>query len=295
MSTIAFHFASGGAYFTGVAGLVIGMLAIVRGVRRWSLLCGRVLFVLGLFAVGMSATPLPTWAYTVWLTSFVVWVGFRYRPAAIPGRWRTLPMAFCIACTSGATLWELSYQWPPSIPHGSWDKLIVVGDSISAADFSEGGDPWPQLLERDHGVRVENLAFSGAQAKSAAKRLAKQDLSHALVLLETGGNDLFGETNTADFERDLDQLLTVVARPDNAVIMLELPLPPLYNGYGAVQRRLSAKHHVTLIPKRNFAEVIADPGNRVDGIHLSAAGQHKMSDMIWRLISQSIPHSEFPP
>jgi acyl-CoA thioesterase-1 len=302
MSVIAFHFASGAAFFTGVVCLLVGTLAILLGVRRWNLLCGRILFVLGFFAVGTSATPLPVWVYTLWVSSFLVWAGFRYRPAALSGRWRALPIAVWMACILAATFWELCYQWPPSKPTGSWDKLIVIGDSISAADFSEGGDPWPYLLARDHGIRVENLAFSGAQAKSAAKHVAGKDLSRALVLLEIGGNDLLGETSKADFDRDLDQLLALVVRPDNAVVMLELPLPPLYNNFGAVQRRLSAKNHVHLIPKRYFADVIADPQNRVDGIHLSATGHQKMSDMIWHLISPSIshsafrtPHSAFPP
>jgi acyl-CoA thioesterase-1 len=294
MSTIAFHFASGGAFFTGVGCLLIGMLAIVRGTRRWSLLGGRVLFVLGLFAVGMSATPLPVWVYTLWLASLVVWAGSRYRPLALTGHWTALPMSFCIGCTLGATVWELSYRWPPSVLPGHWDKLIVIGDSISAADFSEGSEPWPQLLARDHGVQVENLAFSGAKAMSAANHIASKDLSDSLVLLEIGGNDLLGETSMNDFERDLDQLLALVSRSDNAVTMLELPLPPLYNGYGAVQRRIAAKYHIRLIPKRYFASVFADPGNRFDGIHLSATGQRKMSEMIWSIISPSVSQSDSP-
>ena len=177
-----------------------------------------------------------------------------------------------------------------------------MGDSLSAEDFTEGGDPWPKLLEREHGIRVENLAFSGAQTASAAKRVVSGQLSGALVLLEIGGNDLLGAVSSADFERGLERLLAQVCRDDNRVVMLELPLPPLYNGYGEVQRRLSRQHQVLLIPKGYFASVLSAAGDRVDGVHLSASGHKKMSDMIWRRISPALfhsalrnPHPEFSP
>ena len=47
-------------------------------------------------------------------------------------------LAAVIGCTLVATASELWYQLPPRLPPGHWDKLVVIGDSLSAADFTEG-------------------------------------------------------------------------------------------------------------------------------------------------------------
>ena len=107
----------------------------------------------------------------------------------------------------------------------------------------------------------------------------------------SGGNDLLGAVSAADFEQGLERLLSLTCRRDNSVVMLELPLPPLYNGYGEIQRRLARKHQVLLVPKRYFASVLVSDGDRVDGVHLSAAGHKKMSEMIWRIVAPALSKS----
>jgi lysophospholipase L1-like esterase len=62
--------------------------------------------------------------------------------------------------------------------------------------------------------------------------------------------------------------------------MLELPLPPLANRYGQVQRRLAREFGVTLIPKRHLAAILSAPGATVDGLHLSASGHARMARMV---------------
>jgi lysophospholipase L1-like esterase len=70
--------------------------------------------------------------------------------------------------------------------------------------------------------------------------------------------------------------------------MLELPLFPFENAYGLEQRRVARRHHLTLIPKRFFLDVLRIPGATVDGIHLSDSGQRKMAEMIWSFIENSV-------
>ena len=106
-----------------------------------------------------------------------------------------------------------------------------------------------------------------------------------LVLLEIGGNDLLGDTPTADFERDLNLLLARIRAPGRTVLMFELPLPPLSNEYGRIQRRAAARHGVRLIPKRIFMSVLAADGATLDSIHLSDAGHERMAAEIWRIIA----------
>jgi len=63
--------------------------------------------------------------------------------------------------------------------------------------------------------------------------------------------------------------------------MLELPLPPLFNRFGEIQRRLARRYDVLLVPKRYFAGVLIGEQATLDGLHLSPAGHQKMADMIW--------------
>ena len=291
MLSIAIHFASGAAFFSGATCLLAGLLTLTYGRRKFARPAGRLLLLLGIFQVIMSATPLPKWAYGIWGLSCLLWIAAVVPRKTDRARWRTLAVAACVGCTIGAAIWELRYQLPPPTLNGHWTRLVVIGDSLSAEDFTEGGDPWPTLLARDHGIVVDNLAFSGAQAGSAETKISAAQLAGALVLLEIGGNDLLGHTSATDFDRHLERLLKKVCRPDNAVVMLELPLPPLYNRYGEIQRRLASAYHVYLIPKRDFAGVLAGDKATLDGLHLSSDGHKKMSAMIWRHLSSALRSS----
>jgi acyl-CoA thioesterase-1 len=182
----------------------------------------------------------------------------------------------------------MSLHLPPRAVTGRWERLVVIGDSLSAADFTEGGEPWPTLLARDTQVTVVNLAFSGANAASAEKRVSANDVAGALVLMEIGGNDILGATSSSDFEMSLERLLQKVCRKDNAVVMLELPLPPLYNRFGEIQRRLARRYDVILIPKRCFAGVLVGSQSTIDSLHLSPAGHHRMSTLVAALVHRSL-------
>lgn len=291
MLSLAVYFASGAAFFSGAACVLVSLFALTSGRHKFARPTGRFVLLLGIFQIIMSATPLPEWAYAIWALSFLVWLVANIPQKTVRPRRRTCALITCVGCTIGAAVWELRYQLPPPTLDGRWARVVVIGDSLSAAEFTEGGDPWPALLARDHGIVVDNLAFNGAQAGSAEKKVSADQVSDALVLLEIGGNDILGATSVIDFDRHLERLLKKVCRPDNAVVMLELPLPPLYNRYGETQRRLAGAYHVHLIPKRYFAGVIAGEKATLDGLHLSSEGHRKMSAMIWRQISSAVRSS----
>jgi len=288
MSSVAIHFASGAAFFSGAFALMIGAVVITSGRRSVTRAAGRLLMLLGIFAIAISATPLPLWGYILWILSLCAWLCCRLPRYAVRSKAQIAAIAGLGCCTLIVLVWELSYQVAPMPISGNWNRLVVVGDSLSAAEFTEGGDPWPTLLAREHPVHVDNLAFNGAMAGSAERKLRGEDLAGALVILEIGGNDLFGATPADQFAADLERLLQKVCRPDNSVLMLELPLPPLYNRYGEIQRRLARKYAVPLVPKRFFAQVLAGSNSTVDGLHLGPAGHRKMANMVWHFVGPGL-------
>ena len=67
--------------------------------------------------------------------------------------------------------------------------------------------------------------------------------------------------------------------------MFELPLPPLSNEYGRIQRRLARRYQVRLIPKRIFISVLAGGGATLDSIHLSDDGHQRMAAEVWKVLA----------
>jgi lysophospholipase L1-like esterase len=106
-----------------------------------------------------------------------------------------------------------------------------------------------------------------------------------LVLIEIGGNDLLMGVSSDEYGKALDALLSKVAAPNRTVLMFELPLLPNKIAYGQIQRRLRAKHRVSLIPKRYFARVLGDANATTDGLHLSASRAHRMAALVAQVLS----------
>jgi acyl-CoA thioesterase-1 len=152
--------------------------------------------------------------------------------------------------------------------------------------MNDGEQTWPKVLRDDCGVEVRDFSHVGATVKSAMSQAERVDGS-GLVLLEIGGNDLLGPgsgTPPSEFAKHLDALLDRVASNERTTVMLELPLPPFANEFGAIQRGLARRHGVLLIPKRSFLAVLTTEGATVDGIHLSPAGHRQMAEAIARLL-----------
>ena len=107
------------------------------------------------------------------------------------------------------------------------------------------------------------------------------------MLVEIVGNDCFGETSPREFATGLDRLLSAVCRPGRVVVMLELPLPPTFQEYGRIQRRLAAQFHVILIPKRVLLGVLERRGATVDSVHLSRQGHRWMAETVWGIVGRA--------
>jgi acyl-CoA thioesterase-1 len=198
-------------------------------------------------------------------------------------------------CAVGAA-WEFSYRLPPHLDNDArYDRLAVIGDSISAGLIGNGEDTWPKQFRKRYLDSVVDLSAPGATARSALRQAqslnGRSDDRSTVVLIEIGGNDYFELVSPSDFANDLDRLLTELSRPNRQLVMLELPLPPFYNAYGRVQRELAAKHRVPLISKREFARVVFAPNATRDTVHLSETGHGLFADMVWNHVGRLLRHA----
>jgi acyl-CoA thioesterase-1 len=165
----------------------------------------------------------------------------------------------------------------------------VIGDSITAGHGeSDLTRKWPTILRDRRGVAVEDFSKAGATAGSAAKQLEQVSIDAAVVIVEIGGNDFLGGGSVEDFEAGLDALLKAVCKPGRQVAMFELPIPPLYERFGRVQRDLASRHGVALIPKRILLSVIEAADATVDSLHLTQQGHDEMAAVVWALLEPAI-------
>lgn len=282
MGGLILLFGSGWAFFAGAAMVLVGAALLPRLVG-WQASAARIVALLGLAVTVLSAAPLSLWWYAA--ASLLLLVSLFVRQQAEPADrpshklralwWGTL------AIWLGGVALEIPYQLAPRVPALKSPPLYIIGDSITAGVGAEDGPTWPKRLPTR--VAVVDYSRIGATAASALKNC--RDLpAGGLVLVEIGGNDLLGGTSAGQFERDLDRLLAHVG-PGPTVLMFELPLPPLSNEYGRIQRRLAAKHGARLIPKRVLMSVLSGGGATLDSVHLSSAGHQQMAGRVWEIIA----------
>lgn len=287
MPGIIYHFAGGDAFFTGAALILAGAVLRLFARNRVPLVMARLGVAIGAALAALSSTPLPLWLYVLWAIP-ILWLILDGRTNEAP-RWRRhgVPIFAALIAVAAAGV-ELPWHFTPAIDgplpiRVTWpSRVIVIGDSISVG-MRKDITPWPLIVAKERGMNIVDLSKAGLKMPGAleqAKKLTATQLTHVVVILEIGGNDMLGKTQGRRFFENLDILLGQVSGPTTTVILLELPLPPFYNRYGKAQRTLAAKHNAVLIPKRRFAAILAHPGATIDGLHLSQTGHDLFAEVI---------------
>ena len=303
MSWLIYLFGSGLAFFVGVSFTLTAVALFSRPQGRWVVRLTTILALVGIAVIVLSAAPLSYGYYALALALTLAWLVAERRSnqkpqtpipphSSSPSSDSNAPPAWSGPVrlrAATAAIWvvgialELPFQFSPHLRAMGNPPLYIVGDSVTAGAGADEKHFWPDLLPAS--IDVHNLAQMGATASSALENQCDQlPAEGGLVLLEIGGNDLLGDTPAARFERDLDKLLARTAAPGRTILMFELPLPPLSNEYGRIQRRLARRYDVRLIPKRILMSVLAADGATLDSIHLSDAGHQRMARSLWAII-----------
>jgi acyl-CoA thioesterase I len=290
MNWIIFFFGSGAAFYSGV-GLVIGAAVFLSVCERKGLVRLAVVSAfLGLLLIYLSAAPLPYWLYGVGGLISFVWLWAERSAWARLQKWRRLLRISTVLCWSIATILEVPHVFVPTVGTVGSPRLYIFADSVTAG-MGDKTVTWPALLARTQGIEIKDFSQAGATVSSMAKVAEGLALGDGVVLLEIGGNDVLGFTSAKDYERGLDKLLAILSVTNRNILMFELPLPPFYNEFGRVQRRLAEKYRVQMIPKRIFIDVLTADGATVDSVHLSHLGHELMAATVWKLIQPAFAQS----
>ncbi len=280
MNSVALYFASGESLYLGAALLVAACFVP----RRWSL-ARSVSAWLGLILMVVACPPLSWLIYASLACLFLLWLFI-----AEKARWVsivvTVSLIAFVLLIAGS---EFSHRKLPSITGVRDSHMVIIGDSLSSG-LGEA-KPWPVVLEETSGIGIKNLARAGAGVHEASEMAAHVSSDDHVVLLEIGGNDLLAGLPSDKFAEGLEELLIKVCSPQRTIVMFELPLIPSKIGYGQVQRRLSEKYHVWLIPKRFLADVLRADSTS-DGLHLSPRGASRMAGFVASALSGVLPTSK---
>lgn len=274
MNPLALWFADGRILFVGLGLHVLGQSLLFRARRPRTQIPARILVILGMTLVLLSATPLPRWAILLWIGTALAC----FWPHNSHARKRKAEIRL-----SGAIvlllLLELPWHRPPPIFLPPNATLHVLGDSLSAGT-GMGEHLWTDTFARHLQVTLHNHAQPGATLSDGLRQAESLPADPATVLIFLGGNDLLGTATARQFETDLATLLDTLQAQGHTLLLQELPLLPFRADFGRAQRRQAASRQLKLLPKRLITRALAPTGATLDGLHLSDTGHRLLAESL---------------
>ncbi len=190
-----------------------------------------------------------------------------------------------------------------SVNAANTNKILVVGDSLSAEYGLQRGEGWVALLRqklRDTNLssQVINASISGDTTSNALARLAKTLSVHSpdIVIIELGGNDGLRGLSPEEMQSNLNAMIEQAKQRESRVILVSVNLPPNY-GRRYTQRfqnvyiELAQIHEIALVPS-----IVDDVGLRKDLMqkdrtHPNAKAQPMILEKIWQTLAPLLEDS----
>ncbi len=172
-------------------------------------------------------------------------------------------------------------------------KLMVHGDSLSAAYGLKREEGWVSLLEKKLSAEkidcsVVNTSISGETTAGGLARLpallAQHQPSH--VLLELGGNDGLRGLPLNEMNSNLLSMVNQAQQAKAQVLLVGVQIPPNYGRpynekFQQTFKDVAKAKRVALVP--SLLEKLADSREafQADGIHPVASAQPALLDTVW--------------
>jgi acyl-CoA thioesterase-1 len=161
-------------------------------------------------------------------------------------------------------------------------KILILGDSLSAAYGIRRQDGWTYLLQTALADRaiIINASVSGETTAGGVQRLPRLIKEHQpnIVVIELGGNDGLRGYPTSGIRKNLQTLISTSMDADAKVLLIGMQIPP---NYGKRYTDAFAQNYVQLADKYTLAlvpflleSVAGRPAlMQSDGIHPTAEAQ----------------------
>jgi len=178
--------------------------------------------------------------------------------------------------------------------YGDDTRILVLGDSLSAAHGIDEDQGWVALLQQrlkqeKHSYKVINASISGETTAGGLTRLPQllKQYQPGIVLLELGANDGLRGLSVTAMKKNLAEMVEYATLAGAKVLLIGMQLPPNYGDvYAEMFRKgfveVSKIEHVSLVPF--LLEGIGKNKHlfQSDGLHPTAAAQPKVVDNVWQ-------------
>lgn len=202
----------------------------------------------------------------------------------LSGRWHALAIIVLLAFVS------------PSSANDGPPKILVLGDSLSAAYGIQTEQGWVALLNKrlekqGYVERVANASISGETTAGGMRRLPRLLKKHKpkIVVIELGANDGLRGQPLKQMRKNLSMMTEMGQEQGAKVVILGMRLPPNYGPEYAAEfhesfQRVATEADATYLPF--FLDGIALDRSlfQEDGIHPNAIAQKKLLHNVWPLI-----------
>ncbi len=175
-------------------------------------------------------------------------------------------------------------------------RLVVLGDSISAAYGLTLADGWVALLAKrlertGYVYRVVNASVSGETTAGALARLPHVLETHrpSLVLIELGGNDGLRGLPVDSARTNLDRIVAAVQAGGAAPVVIGMRMPPNYgaayaDAFASMYGDVARARRAALVPFLLASIAGSDSNFQADRIHPTAAAQPALLDTVWPVL-----------
>ena len=172
-------------------------------------------------------------------------------------------------------------------------RVLILGDSLSAAYNIPIEKSWPSLFTTNIGTRypdssVNNASISGETTFGGLQRLPDLlvRVQPNLLIIELGGNDGLRGLKFQQTTENLNQMTGMALAQNIDVLLVGVDLPPnlgpVYNQrFQQIFESVSTTHQIAYLPR--FLDGVAAAEAKYmqsDGIHPTAAAQPILADKV---------------
>jgi acyl-CoA thioesterase-1 len=176
------------------------------------------------------------------------------------------------------------------------NRILIVGDSISAGFGLESGQEWAALLqkklqEQQLNYQVVNASISGDTTAGGLTRIEKllTENKPQWVLIELGANDGLRGLSPKEMKKNLAQSILLSQKSGAKVLLLEVKIPPNYgkrylDEFYAVYPQLSTELSVPFVSSIMEDVALNKELMQQDLLHPNAQAQPFLLNRIWQTL-----------
>ena len=183
----------------------------------------------------------------------------------------------------------------------SVSKILILGDSLSAAHNITIDESWPVLFSNNIGARfpqtrVINASISGETTFGGVSRLkrllTKHNPSHLIV--ELGGNDGLQGLNFRDTTENLNRMLKMARENNVETMIIGVRMPPnlgaAYNQrFQAIFETVASQNNIYYLSKFLDGVAASNPNlMQADGIHPTALAQPILAEKVFNALIEMV-------